>query len=171
MGPGAYYAIGHVVIDDLEAALADSVGGPVTRASMVPGETAWDECDCGLLAVSLRRVWLSDDFPEGQFAQSIVRSSPCNLPWLVGELRIQVVRCAPNPINDALAPTPAALDGGAEILISDMHVTINAVTATLCDLKETDQIIDYTVGEMDTIGPDGGCVGAELITFVSIYRS
>lgn len=170
-GPRAHYEIGHVVLDELEPALADSLGGPVQRSSLVPGETAWDECDCGLLAISVRRMWLSDEFPEGQFAQSIVRQSPCNLPWLVGEHRIQVVRCAPNPVNGALAPTPAALDAGAEVLISDAHVVINTVTSILCELKDTDRIIDYTVGELDTIGPDGGCVGFELIAFIAIYRS
>lgn len=171
MGPGAFHAIGHVMIDDLTTALEDSVGGGVQRASMVPGETAWDQCDCGLLAVSMRRQWLSDDFPEGQFAQSIVRSSPCNLPWLVGEFRVQVVRCSPSPQGNELAPTPAALDEASRVLLSDMHVMTNTVTATLCDLKETDQIIDYTIGELDTIGPDGGCVGGELIVFISIYRN
>jgi hypothetical protein len=170
IGPRAHYQIGHVVIDDLEAALNDSIGGPVQRASMVPGEIAWDACDCGLLAVSVRRMWLSDDFPEGQFAQSIVRSSPCNLPWLIGEYRIQVIRCAPNPDGAMISVPPAELDAAAEILISDAHVMINTVTSTMCELKDTDQIIDYTIGELDTQGPDGGCVGSELIVFVAIYR-
>lgn len=171
LGPRAHYEIGHVVLNDLEAALTDSIGGPVERVSMVPGEVAWDKCDCGLLAMTVRRMWISDEFPEGQFAQSIVRQSPCNLPWLVGEHRIQVVRCAPNPTGTSLAPTTAELDRAAEILIADAHVTINTVTATLCDLKETDQIIDYTIGELDTQGPDGGCVGFELIVFIAIYRT
>lgn len=171
IGPRAHYQVGHVLLDALETDLAASLGGPVQRASMVPGEIAWDECDCGLLAISARRWWLSDDFPEGQFAQSIIRSSPCNLPWLVGELRVQVIRCAPNPEGNMISVPPADLDAAAEILISDAHVVINTTTETLCDLKETDQIIDYTIGEVDTQGPNGGCVGSELIVFVAVYRS
>lgn len=171
IGPRAHYQVGHVLLDALQAALSDSLGGSVDRVSMVPGEIAWDECDCGLLAISARRWWLSDDFPEGQFAQSIIRSSPCNLPWLIGELRVQVVRCAPNPTGDDVSPSVSSLDAAAEVLISDAHVVINTVTETLCELKETDQIIDYTVGEVDTQGPNGGCVGSELLVFVAVYRS
>lgn len=169
-GPRAFYEIGTIVLSDIEVAIADSIGGPAQRVGMVPGETAWDECDCGLLVASLRRQWLSDDFPEGQFAQSIVRSSPCNLPWLVGELRVQLIRCAPNPQGDNLAPPVEALDGAAEILISDAHIITNTIVATLCELKETDQIIDYTIGELDTMGPDGGCVGSEQLVFIAVYR-
>lgn len=170
IGPGAHYQIGQILVTELASALAESVGGPVQRASMVPGEIAWDECDCGLLAISVRRWWLSDDFPEGQFAQSIVRSSPCNLPWMIGEFRIQVIRCAPNPQGNMLSVPPGELDTAAEVLIADAHVTINTTTSVLCDLKDTDQIIDYTIGETDTQGPNGGCVGSELIVFIAVYR-
>jgi hypothetical protein len=171
-GPGAFYQIGNVLVTNLSAVLADSLGGPVQRACVVPGEVVWDGCTCGLLAVSVRRWTLTDEFPDGSsgFIQSVTRSTPCDLPWLVGELHVEVVRCAPIPEGGALDVPCADLDAAAEVLVSDAYVTLTETVATLCELRETDQIVDYVLNDQDTRGPRGDCVGSELVAFVAIVR-
>jgi hypothetical protein len=172
-GPTAFYDIGQLLIANIAAELADSLGGPVQRACVVPGEIVWDGCNCGLLAISVRRWFLTDDFPEGSigFGESTTtRATPCDLPWLVAELRLQVVRCAPIPDGQALSVPCPELAATAQILLSDAYVLLTETVRTLCELREADQIIDYVVGAEETQGPAGDCVGVELVAQVGLMR-
>lgn len=171
-GPSGFYDVANVLVTELEAALAGSDGGAVERACVVPGEIVWDACNCGLLAVSVRRWFLTDSFPEtsAAFGANVIRATPCDLPWLVGELRVQVVRCAPIPDGNALSVPCPELDETARILLSDAYVTLTETVATLCELRETDQIIDYVLGDQETLGPAGDCVGSELVAQVALMR-
>lgn len=171
-GPAGFYEVANVLVTNVAAVLADSAGGAVERACVVPGDIAWDGCNCGLLAVSVRGWSLTDDFPESSaaFGANSVRTTPCDLPWLVGELRIQVIRCAPMPNGNALSVPCPELDEAARILISDAYVTLTEVVSTLCELRESDQIIDYVLGSQETVGPAGDCVGTELTAQVGLVR-
>lgn len=169
-GPTAFYTIASQLVADIDVALADSLGGRPERACVVPGEVAWDECDCGMLAVTVRRWNLSDGFPGESDTRGALRIGPCDLPWIVGELHIQIVRCAPSPNNNALSVPCPRLDAAAEVLISDAYTVINQTIITLCGYKSDEEIVDYQVGEQETIGPDGGCVGSVVVVQVSIDR-
>lgn len=171
-GPAAFYDVGNVLLANLETVLADSSGGAVDRACLVPGEIAWDGCNCGLLAISVRNWFLTDSFPETSlaFGANAARGTPCDLPWLVGDLVIQVIRCAPTPDGNAISVPCPELDESARVLISDAYVTLTETVSTLCELRESDQIIDYIVGSQATVGPAGGCVGSELTAQVGLVR-
>lgn len=171
-GPSGFYDVANVLLTAIEEVLAASTGGAVERACVVPGDIVWDACNCGLLAISVRRWFLTDNFPETSqsFGGNNVRSTPCDLPWLVGELRIQVIRCAPIPEGNAISVPCPELDEAARILLSDAYVTITETVATLCAMREDNEIIDYVVGQQDTLGPAGDCVGSELIAHVGLMR-
>lgn len=170
-GPLAFHQLAQLLVTNVEAVLAASLGGPVDRACVVPGEVAWDGCDCGMLAVAIRRWGLSDDFPQNGIGEGTQRATPCDAPWLVAELRIQVVRCAPSPDGTALLTVPCSdLDAAAEVLTSDAYITLTEVISTLCELRADEQILDYVLGTQETIGPAGGCVGSELVAFVAVDR-
>jgi hypothetical protein len=171
-GPLGFYDVGNVLLANLETALAGSIGGAVERACLVPGEIAWDGCNCGLLAISVRGWSLTDDFPESSaaFGANSIRTTPCDLPWLVGQLNIQVIRCAPMPNGNALSVPCPQLDEAARILASDAYVVLTETVSTLCELRESDQIIDYVLGAQETIGPAGDCVGSELVAQVGLVR-
>lgn len=171
-GPGAFLQLGQLLVTNVGDALAGSLGGAVDRACVVPGDIAWDDCTCGLLAVSIRRWFLTDNFPEtsAAFGANTIRATPCDLPWLVGELRLQVIRCAPTPPDGQLSPSCAALEDAAAVLLSDAYVALTETVATLCELRETDQIIDYVAGDQETLGPAGDCVGTELVAQVAVMR-
>jgi hypothetical protein len=169
-GPLAFYQINQLIVNGVSAALSDSLGGPVERACVVPGNIAWDSCDCGLLAVSTRRWFVTDDFPAGNSGGS-ERSTPCDQPWLIGEIVAQVVRCAPSPEGVNIISVPCSeLDAAAQILLSDAYVVITEMISILCELRETDQIVDYTLNQEETVGPEGGCVGVEISASVALYR-
>lgn len=172
-GPTAFYDVAQILISNLVTELADSIGGPVQRACVVPGEIVWDGCNCGLLAISVRRWFLTDEFPEGSVGfgdTSTTRGTPCDLPWLVGELRLQVVRCAPIPEGNAISVPCSELADTAQVLISDAYVLLTETLRTLCELREDEQIIDYVLGQEETQGPAGDCVGVELVAQVGLMR-
>jgi len=169
-GRHAIWDVASILVTGVNAELATTEGGPVDRACVVPGDIAWDECNCGLLAVTARRFFLSDNFPETSLGVGLIRSSPCDLPWLVAELLVQVIRCAPTSHDDGSPPTCLALGTAARILLEDAYVTLTTVVSILCGMTDADEIIDYVIGEQVTRGPEGDCVGTELNVFVGVMR-
>lgn len=169
-GPDAFYAVASILVTGVSDELVGSLGGAVARASVVPADVVWDDCSCGLLAVTVTRFFLSDNFPADSTSTGEIRIGPCDLPWVVGEIHLEVVRCAPLPTGDALAPTVEALDESARILLSDASLALRRATQELCALKEEDLIVDYVTGEQTAVGPLGDCVGTDLRLLVALER-
>jgi hypothetical protein len=134
------------------------------RWSVVPGAIAWDECDCGLLAVSLNQVFPSDAFPQPYTD----RTNPCGAAWQVGEFVVQVVRCAPSPDSQSLAPTTAELEASALLVQTDVSELLTAVQSLLCGLYDDGSIVDFLISPLTAQGPHGGCVGNELRFLVGL---
>lgn len=146
-----------------------TLGGKPQRVSVVPGDIAHDECDCGALYVSPADFFLSDDFPQGGLSAG-TRETPCELAWAVCRIDIELMRCAPQPIGTATAPTVAALDKSTQIYVSDAYYVRKTTLSYLCGLKSDDQIIDFTLGDQGRRGPGGGCVGTGIVAYVSLPR-
>lgn len=153
------------VVTDLTEAGSNELG----RICVVPGEIAQDECECGQLVGAIARWYLSESFPQEQSAASD-RISPCEAPYIVARMLINLTRCAPQPIGEAVAPTCEALDTAAQTYIEDAHVVLNAVTCKLESMKSADDIIDFAVVEQVSVGPEGQCVGSELVVLVALQR-
>lgn len=134
------------------------------RSSVVPGAIAWDECDCGVLAVSLNQVFPSDLFPQPY----IDRTNPCGAAWQVGEFVVQIIRCAPSPDGQSLAPTVAELETVALLVQTDTSELLTAVQGLLCTLYGDGSIVDFLVNPVTAQGPAGGCVGNELRFFIGL---
>jgi hypothetical protein len=169
-GPRAFYDVASILVTGIDAELSASPAGRPDRACVVPGEIAWDGCDCGAVYVSLRNWSLSDSFPDASDTSGSLRIGPCELPWTVGSIEIQVVRCAPSPDGSVFDVPCNKLDVAAEILIADAALALRRTTVELCQLKDADEIIDYIVGEQLTVGPAGGCVGTSLTVQVATER-
>jgi hypothetical protein len=170
VGPTGHYDVAVMLVDAISIALAATPSsGPVNRACVVPGSIAWDECDCGMLAISPRRWVLSDDFPQGEFG-GLYRATPCELPIYVGELVIQVIRCAPTPQGASISVPCAQMQPVARQVVSDAWVALTATTDLLCTLKKNDQIIDFVFEDQTAEGPSGGCTGTEITVRVGLYR-
>jgi hypothetical protein len=164
-----FFDVASALVSGISDALVGSLGGVPNRACVVPGAIAWDECDCGQLAVSASRWFLSENFPleTGPGTQS----TPCMMPYLVGEFIIQLIRCMPSPQGrDTFVPC-AKLSAAARILIEDAFIVLTSTTSILCELRRDDIIVDFTLGEQSTVGPEGGCGGTELRASVAIVRT
>lgn len=169
-GPAAFYDISTLLLTEIDQALQLSAAGSVARVCVVPGELAWDQCECGTLAASPRRFFLSDEFPEDSLGRGIVRAGPCDLPFLVAEVSISIIRCAPQPADGFTAPPCPALAASAQVLLSDAYVVMTETIRVLCELTANNLILDYVLGEQNARGPEGSCVGTELIALIGLMR-
>jgi hypothetical protein len=161
----------YTVAETVRAAVMADLTTLPDRSCVVPGAIAWDACDCGLLAVSVARVYLSDTFPAQLTTQ--IGAGACDAAWDVGEFVVQLIRCAPNPEGDDLAPTTAALDASAQEILTDAHELLQSVTVTLCAMRAQPdrEIIDFFINPLVAQGPSGGCVGNELRFLVALLRN
>jgi hypothetical protein len=163
-GPLKWYTVAETVRLAIDAEIA---ANPPDRSSVVPGAIAWDACDCGLLALSVARIYLSDAFPQPLTA----RVGACDAAWEVAEVVVQLIRCAPNPDDQTLVPTIADLDASAQEILTDAYGLLKAVSAKLCEMKADREIIDFFLNPLTAQGPTGGCVGNELRFLVGLPRN
>jgi hypothetical protein len=158
----------HTVAESLRAAVHAELTTEPARSSVVPGAIAWDECDCGLLAVSVAQVFLTEQFPD-QLARRI--GNACDAPYEVGEFVIQVVRCAPNPDDAGTPPTTAELDTSAQEVLTDAYEMLKGASVKLCQMNAAREISDFMLRPLTAQGPAGGCVGNELRAYVALLRN
>ena len=163
-GPLKWYE----VASRLEAAIYEALTVTPARHGVVPGAIAWDECDCGLLAVSVGPIYPTEQFPNPALARV---GNACDAPWETAEIVMQIVRCAPNPNDNVDAPTVAELDASAREILQDAYEMMLAVSTTLCQMNKARDIADYAMRTLTPQGPAGGCVGNELRAFVSFPRN
>jgi hypothetical protein len=157
----------YTVAATLEGAVHEALTDKPDRHGVVPGAIAWDACDCGMLAVSIAQVYPSETFPAPQAA----KVGACDAPYEVGEVVVQVIRCAPNAEGQSLYPTTAALDASARQVARDAYEALRAVSIRLCEMNDARDISDFLVRPQVTQGPQGGCVGSELRALVSLMRN
>lgn len=164
-GAGRWYTLG----DYLVTAVRNGLSAGVSRYGQVPGEIAWDKCDCeGVLAVSVPRIFLAEDFPDETEGPVGVR---CQAPYEVAEYTVSVIRCAPGPGDQDQAPEASELDSAAGLLLQDMTETMEAVARRLCQLHDAEDISDYLITPAEAAGPEGLCVGFNLRVLISLERA
>lgn len=142
---------------------------PLSRyCALVPGEIAWDNCDCGQLAQSVGDVYPSNNFPTSAADQ---RRTPCGPNLIIIPVTLSLTRCVPVSTNDGRPPSCDKLLAAAITLEVDRWVVRQAITCYLRDLRDTYVIADFSVGVARTVGPQGACVGVELSYLVGVGSS
>jgi hypothetical protein len=157
----------HTVASTIEQAVYAELTTKPDRHGVVPGAIAWDECDCGLLAVSVARIFLTETFPD-ELSRRI--GNACDAPYEVAELVIQVIRCVPGP-DSATAPTTVQLDASAQEILQDAYELLKAVSVKLCEMNRDRDIADFMVRPLTAQGPSGVCGGNELRAYVALGRN
>lgn len=149
-----------IVVSGCALALENqSSGGLVKRQVITLGEVAWDNCQCGQLALTITRIYLSQQFP-----QDASRQQPCPTGAFVADCSLSIVRCVPGPDQNGNPPKSSELLTAAGIELQDAYFVW---TTTECILKRlTDALpyglTDYVVIDQVPLGPLGGCAGTEL---------
>lgn len=132
-------------------------GGELNRVCLlVPGDIAWDECECGQLAQSITQVFPSKKFP-GPASQET--HTKCGPPIVAVEVLLSVTRCVPIPNDKGTAPKCSALQSAAITLEADRYATRKALMCCLSDSYDHNNILDFVIGPMTSAGPQGACAG------------
>jgi hypothetical protein len=157
----------YTVASTLVTAVQEALTTEVDRAGVVPGQIAWDGGDCGLLAASVGPVYLSDVFPHE--LQDVI--GYCSASWEVSELTFQLVRPAPGPeSNQSLYPTRDALDTAAQLLATDGWLMLTTLSQQLCQMRLADTIVDFLLGQVTPIGPEGGLMAQQVTVYIGLPR-
>lgn len=141
--------------------LEETEGGRPDRVCLlVPGEIAWDECQCGQFAQTITQSVPSENFP---IAATDRRTNACGPQHLVFSATASLTRCVPGvDSRTGKPPDCAALLRAARILEEDRQALRLGVTCCLFALRKAYVITDFTVGTAVSVGPQGQCVGVEL---------
>jgi hypothetical protein len=169
-GAAAFHTMLAELINVVSDALAATDAGRPDRTCVVPGQIAWDDCECGQLATTIVQWFFSDTFP-GDTTPSTAVQTPCRAAWVVAECTMSILRCAPQPVGDDLAPTCAKLSAAALTQAIDAHVVRRTVACTLAEWADEYRLVEYTIGAQTSVGPEGMCVGSEITFFVSLNQS
>jgi hypothetical protein len=177
----AFQRIAGRILDAVQAALDHTPAGRVGRAAIAAGtadNAAWDACDCdGLLLLTINRHYGTHAFPDdtasaltvGPTGGGIIASNI--LPWaadLAAEISVQLLRCAAVPPDGSIAVAPAVLTAESERAQRDAYTVRTAVICLLDGMVQAGEIEDYEVRDQPPLGPQGGCVGTQLNTVVSV---
>lgn len=148
-------------------ALANTAGGlPSRYCQLVPGQIAWDKCECGQLAQSIENSYPSSAFPV---AASETPAVPCGTQLVVFPVRLSLTRCVHGPgPEDKLAPPCDRLLADALILEEDRWVVRRAVTCCLQVMSREFRVANFAVGAAVSVGPQGTCGGVELSYLVGL---
>lgn len=164
-GDDRWYTVASRLKDAAEAGLTIKP----ERVCLVPGEIAWDQCECdGQLAVSVARVYPYEIFPQ---EISAVATPACQAPYEAAEIIISVIRCAPQPQGQDLAPSCAELDTATGVHLQDVSQVLDATSRKLCAMYSSDDVTDYLITSATALGPEGSCVGFALRVLVGLDRA
>lgn len=159
--------VGVCIENELDAT-PESGGGPVRTPGMrtcllVPGNVAWDGCECGQLALTIQGIWPTKVFPNDASADPIMGG--CMVRPLAVNVLVSITRCIPG-MTSGMPPAPptcAALLAAALEQQGDAFAVRKAVECCLATMKSVERrILDFRVGRTTFTGPDGGCGGSEL---------
>lgn len=161
MADDPIYTILDQILGEVQGRLTGTAGGEAGRVCVYPGLIAWDDCECGQLAGSITKTFLSDNFPLPFTGRGHGETTSCTPAYHVVEMVVSLVRCAPSPQGDDIAPTCAALAAAAKVWAADAAIVIRGVLCELEEFKDIGTIIDYRVDTQTPVGPQGGCVGTD----------
>jgi hypothetical protein len=88
--------------------------------------------------------------------------------WAV-EMTMGTYRCATTLDEDGDAPQCEALEADAQALLSDAQALRQAVMCCLPGLIEDYGGGRFQIGRIDTITPQGGCMGVQIGVIVEFY--
>lgn len=162
IGDDKWFTVCNVILGAAQAGLVK----PVNRYLITTGQIAWDDCCDGQLAVSYTRTSPTESFPTEQVTPVGLDCTPA---YEIGEITVQITRCAPQALNGQNAPSSDALTKHARQNLIDANQIRLAVSRALCALKEdVTNSFDYFVRSQLMLGPEGACDGSELYVYAGL---
>lgn len=142
--------------------LATPTGWPTgAREYVVPGVLAWDECECGLLAIEWQAAPYVAAFPT----PAIKIADGCK-PLLSLQIQVTALRCAPSPGINGEPPEVAAMAAAAETNLDDLEAVLRGTSQAVATLEDAGTILAYGLDAPKPAGPAGGCVGVTQVVYL-----
>lgn len=155
--------VGMCVVEDLQATPQSGGVPPNMRVCLlVPGNIAWDACDCGQFAQSVQFDYPTLTFPADASEQVLGAGAGCNERPIVYQVLASIIRCVPGMTADKKPPSCGKLQTAAAIMLADGYVLRSAIECCLNDLQSNQLIEKFVVGRVSYVGPEGNCAGVEL---------
>lgn len=156
--------IGMCVVEELENT-PESGGVPAKMrvCLLVPGNIAWDGCDCGQFAQTIQRDYPTTQFPVDA-SEIITGLGGCNARPRVYQVLASIIRCVPGLSGGTppKSPTCDALLASALVQQGDAFALQRGVECCLSTLQDNYVIAKYLVGGVTFVGPEGLCGGVEM---------
>lgn len=154
--------IGMCVIEELQNT-PESGGVPINMRTclLVPGNIAWDGCDCGQFAQTIQSVYPTLQFPADA-SEQVTGLGGCNARPLAYQVLASVIRCVPGLDAAGKPPSCDKLLTAAKIMHADGHALYRGIECCLGALQEAGTIEKFVVGRVNYVGPEGNCAGVEL---------
>jgi hypothetical protein len=169
-GQFGVYTLLSNLLTSISDALGSTPGGTPGFASIFPGEISWDECCVGMLGITASEHYITSEFPHTSNIQNPVDLTTCRAAWYIVNVTIDLLRCAPQPQGNNPEVTPQQLTLSAREVNADAWVLIDTLSCYLQSQKDSYEIIDYSIERLSVVGPDGGCIGSEVLFAVALYR-
>jgi hypothetical protein len=166
--PAAYFqqtsisTISTILVTGTAAALAaSSPNGEVLRAEVALGEVAFDDCSCGLVALTVPRVYVSrPGFP----LDGTLVAQNCDTGYVVAQVNITVARCFPGPDENGNPPTSDVISTASVNLYQDAAIVWNYLSCQLGAWTRANPqryVAQYILQEQVPLGPGGSCAAIE----------
>lgn len=136
------------------------VGAKMRKCYAVPGNIAWDSCDCGQLAQSIQQKNPTRVFPTDASNEPL--QGGCQSRSMMWIVVASLTRCIPGMKDSGAPPTPAQLFEAARIQAGDEFAMRAGIECCLAELKRAYRIADFRVGASVFPGPEGNCGGVEI---------
>jgi hypothetical protein len=159
--------IAQVLIDYTTAAITGSGGDLPDRICVVPGELAWDDCECGLLAVR----WTGNSYGTTVTSNAPDTDQGCGQPVVNMGFNVVLLRCITGPQVGGAAPTCAQLASSAFVLHRDVFALEEAMAGAVIALRNARTILDWALAGQAPVGPQGNCVGTSYTLTVAIRNT
>ena len=173
-GPTAFTDLGDLLLAAVAARLRDNGLDVPGRIAVVPSPIVADDCQCGLLAVAVPRIYGSDIALQDPGGGGVAAGPGAGTPYpadevpsfLNGELQVAVMRCTDIPPDGT--PTAETLAREAIEVHADAYWVQVAVSCELARLTRIGEIIDYALGDQPFIPNQGGCQGGQYNVTVAV---
>lgn len=133
----------------------------IARKCLVPGDIAWDQCECGQLAMSENRRYGSRAFAT----EAPDLDAECGEPVLTIDVTISLTRCVPGPNDNGDPPSCDALNTAALQLLKDKNDVRRTLMCCLTNAYNSHStrppLLGFIIGAQETTGPSGLCAGSD----------
>jgi len=162
MNPEHFYNLGVRLVEAVADALAAEPlsGGRPGRAGVTWGEIALDDCDCGILALSMGRRADYAQFPV-EISSTALRSNAqgqCATSPMQ-DYNLHLARCQPTVGNRGETPLVVELYEAARIAVVDTEVVRCVLASELRAMEDENLILNSVVNASQPVGPEGACGG------------